>query len=123
MDSPPQPPRYFWSDWFSGQSLALLATVFIMLSVADLVATQRLLPVGVKEGNALAALVLSHFGHVGFIVYKLALVAVVVLACVAIDRRDPGLARTILWGGILLMGVIALIHLAIMAGFTSAAVM
>ncbi len=108
--------RYFWSDWFTGQSVGLLYTTFVLLSTADLLATYKLLLNGVKEGNALANYVLRVYGIPGMFVYKILLVVIFGLSILFISRREPRLAQLILWGGILLMGVIALIHLTIMLG-------
>ena len=111
-------PRYFWSGWFDGQSFRLLAFVFALFSFVDLLATIRTMATGtVKEGNALADAVLKHYGNPGFIVYKLLLVLVILGTTWVVNRTNPRLAHGVLWGGILLMAVITLRHLAIIVMF------
>lgn len=108
--------RYFWSDWFDGHSLALLSTTFALLSLADLVATLRMMLLGVvKEGNALADAVWIGHGPIGFIVYKTVLVTLIITLIWLVDQRNPRLARSVIGGAVVLMGAIALRHLAIMA--------
>ena len=112
--------RYFWTGWFDGHSLTLLATTFILLSLADLVATLRLMTMGViHEGNALANAVWGLHGPVGFVAYKTVLVALIIALIGLLHQRNARLARTIIWGGILLMSVIALRHLAIIAALAA----
>ncbi|HEY3376313.1 MAG TPA: DUF5658 family protein [Armatimonadota bacterium] len=108
--------RFFWSEWFRGQSFATLSVVFALLSFVDLLATLRMMPFGVKEGNALANSTLMRYGPVGMIAWKILLVALVILTMRMVDRTNPALARGVLWGGILLMAVIVLIHLALISG-------
>ena len=76
IDLSPQETRYFWSSWFEGHSLALLFATFGLLSLADLIATLRLIRDGViREGNVLAEYMWLLHGQAGVIVYKTALVA------------------------------------------------
>ena len=112
--------RYFWSDWFRGHAYGILALTFVLLSVADLVASIRVLPLGsapldVREGNRLAHAIWVTHGAAGFITYKLALVLVVLVAVWLIDRRSPATSRGVLWGANVLMALVALRHLAIIA--------
>lgn len=111
--------KYFWSTWFQGQSLRLLSLAFILLSAADLLATLNTMPHGVKEGNALAQTVLHLQGVTGFVVYKALLVTLALGVIWFVDRRNPRLARGVLWGAILLMTFIALLHLSIIGGLLS----
>jgi len=119
-DQTPQTDRYFWSGWFEGHSLALLFMTFILLSLADLAATLRLMLAGIiREGNALANSIWQSNGPFGFIAYKAALVLVVLSAIWFVHTRNPKLARTVLYGGILVMGVVALRHIAIIGVVTA----
>ncbi|HEX2948150.1 MAG TPA: DUF5658 family protein [Armatimonadota bacterium] len=111
--------RYFWSGWFNGQSFAELAAVFAMLSFVDLLATLRMMSVGVREGNGLANSFYQAYGPAGMVVFKVALVAVVLLATGVVDKTNPRLARGVLWGGNLLMAVLTFIHLAIISGMAT----
>lgn len=111
-----QETRYFWSGWFEGQSFGKLAAVFALLSFVDLLATLRTMATGlVHEGNALANSVLMAYGPMGFVAFKALLVLLVIGVTWVVDRSNPRLARGVLWGGILLMTVITLIHLANLA--------
>lgn len=111
--------RYCWESWFTSQSFRDLAALFVLLSLADLIATLHLLPAGIQEGNLLAAGWLYAYGTLGFVFYKFAMVSVVLGAMWLVQRSRPELALRVLWGAVVLMGVIALIHLAIMAGLTA----
>jgi hypothetical protein len=111
--------RYFWSSWFSGQSYGKLAVVFMLLSLADLAATMRLLPMGVREGNLLADRWLTQYGMLGFIFYKAALVAVVLMATWILARYRPNLSKTVLWTGLMVTGLVVIRHLGIVAGFAA----
>jgi hypothetical protein len=112
-------PRYFWSGWFDGQSFGLLATVFAIFSAIDLLATLETMATGVvREGNALADAILVHFGRPGFIVFKIALVLLVIGVTWVVRKPNPRLAHGVLWGGILVMAIVTLRHLAIM-GFVA----
>ena len=111
--------RYFWSGWIDRYSYAQLAIVFVLLSVADFLATTRMMPHGIKEGNALANAALDLDGPAGLAVYKSILVIAVLGILWLVHRSNPRLARGVLWGGITVMGVIALLHLAIISGMAS----
>ena len=107
--------RYFWTGWFTGQTFALLATLYILLSLADLIATARLIPFGVREGNALATLILRRYDMAGFILYKIALVIFVLGICRLIHLRDARLARIVLWLAVIAMGYVAILHITILS--------
>lgn len=118
--------KYFWSGWFSGQSFATLAGVFVLLSFVDLLATLRMILVtsqvmssAVREGNLLADTILREHGPPGFIVFKTAMVAVVIGAIWLVNRSNPRLAHAVLWGGNLVMAFVACYHVAIMTGLMS----
>jgi len=109
--------RYFWSGWFEGQSYALLATVFTLLSFVDLLATLRMMPEGVREGNALADYVLQHYHKPGFIALKVTMVLIVLLCTWVVEQKNARASRLVLWAGCLIMSVVALRHVAIVARF------
>jgi len=108
--------RFFWTGWFQGQSLFELCLLFALLSLADLLATLKLLKNGVSEGNAAARFVLERFHAPGFIVYKVALVGLLLVVVRIIWRDKPATGRVLLWSANLLMTVIALMHITIMLG-------
>lgn len=107
--------RYFWSGWFAGYGFSTLAMVFVLLSAVDLLATVRLLPLGVQEGNALAVTALRQYGLAGFALYKTVLVGVILLTLSLVERRNARLAHAVLWGANLLMTYIALLHVSILS--------
>jgi len=113
--------RYFWSGWFTGQTFALLVVVYVLLSATDLIATVRLMPFGVREGNLWASWVLGQYGTPGFIAYKALLVGVVILSTYVISRRKARLAHIVLWGANIAMGFITILHIAILFSFTFSA--
>ena len=62
---------------------------FVFLSCLDILLTWCVLYRGVGiEANGLAAWVIARFGRVGMVVFKLALVVVVILICEAVGRRN-----------------------------------
>ncbi len=108
--------RYFWNGWFEGHSLTLLFATYGLLSLADLIASLRLMLAGIiREGNALADYMWEQHGVQGFIVYKAALVAFIVVVITLVHQRNGKLARAVLYGGILVMSAVALRHLAIIS--------
>jgi hypothetical protein len=115
MDAEVKTTHYFWDGWFSGQSFAALVGLFSLFSFVDLLATMRLVPlgVGVQEGNPLANYALDHYGAMGFILYKLMLVTLVIASCWLVHPRNARLANGVLWAGSLVMTAVALRHLAI----------
>ena len=112
-------PKYFWSDDLAGPAFRELVLAFLLVSVGDLVATWKLLEMGViREGNALANWVLHEFGGLGFIVFKFLLVAAVLAIAGYVHARRPGTGRAILWTGLLVTSIVLLRHLAIMLRLT-----
>ncbi|MHB9025995.1 MAG: DUF5658 family protein [Armatimonadota bacterium] len=108
--------QYFWTGWLVDLPFRDLAGVFVLLSLADLAASLQLLRSGdIREGNELALTVLMLFGIRGLAVYKVFLVAVILVLCWLIDRKNHPLAQIVMWGAILLMGYIALRHLGAIA--------
>jgi hypothetical protein len=104
--------RYFWTGWFTGQSYALLASLYVLLSAADLLATVRWMKFGaVKEGNPSANIIFKQYGLPGFIAYKAVLVAFVLLLIYIVEKRNRPLAHYVLWGANILMGFLAILHI------------
>lgn len=108
-------PKYFWSDELAEPATRDLMTAFVLVSIADLFATMRLLAMGViREGNVLADRVLRDFGDRGFILFKLLLITLILGLAAFIHSRRPSAGRAVLWAGILLTGVVLIRHIAIM---------
>jgi len=107
-------PRYFWVVWIEKTRMSDMMVAFGLLSLADLLATVRMMPLGIREGNAIADAALHAYGTPGFIAYKLLMVGVILSLVAVIDRRRPLTARTVLLAAIGLMGIITLRHLGIM---------
>jgi hypothetical protein len=62
---------------------------FVFLSCLDIFLTWCVLYRGVGvEANGVAAWVIARFGRVGMVLFKLALVVVVILVCEAVGRRN-----------------------------------
>jgi len=118
----PKEQRYFWSGWFTGQSFFILAMLYLILSFADLYATIRLLgfdniagnPLGTREGNPLANWVLVHYGIVGFAMFKILLVFVVLGVIKLIERQRLRVAHILLWAANIIMAYVAILHITIM---------
>lgn len=106
--------RYFWSGWFTGYSFRQLALLYVVLSLADLYATLRLIPFEIREGNALARHVLEQYDFPGFLAYKVALVAFVLLVVKIIDARDARRSEMVLWAANIAMAYVAILHITIM---------
>ncbi len=111
-------PRYFWDTWADTVPVGNLYVVFLLLSLADLVATVRQVQATViTEGNPLALWALHVGGAVGITAYKVCLVGVILGALAVVDRTRPRLARVVLLAACILMGIIALRQLGIMSVF------
>ena len=71
---------------------------------------------GTKEGNSLADFILKQYGHGGFVVYKLVMVAFILGLLWIIFQRDARRGRFVLWFAIIVMSFLAVLHLSIMFG-------
>src|SRR5437016_4766895 len=79
---------------------------FIFLSCLDIFLTWCVLYRGVGiEANALAAWVIAHFGRVGMVLFKLAMVIVVILVCEAVGRRNQAAGHKLAKAAVGLTGV------------------
>ena len=84
-------------------------------SIIDLYATMLLLQHNIiREGNAIADMVLHRYGFPGFIVMKIALILIVLFCSWMVARSNYRLGLGLLWAGILIMAVVILRHIAIM---------
>jgi hypothetical protein len=89
---------------------------FVLVSVLDIVMTWLALRFSAQgqtngtfiESNPVAQWVLIRWGIQGMAIFKLTLTAVVVVIAEFVGRTRPELARTLLWGGILVVGGVVL---------------
>jgi len=108
-----QPPRrrssWWWAPVFEHRPLEHESCVFLLVNLADVVATAWLTHAGgFREANRIAVWVLQHWGWRGLLAYKFGLVAIICLLAQAIARRRPDTARQLLNGASILFAVIVL---------------
>jgi len=71
---------------------------FLLFSTIDVILTWHILERrGGSEINPIAAMIISHWGFIGAVVLKFALVLVVVLACELIARRRERVSVRLSW--------------------------
>ena len=103
--------------WFEGYSFQTIAWAFILLSIADLLATLQTVPTGIlKEGNNVANVILNDYGIGGMILQKVLLVTLAIAILRLVVEHRPRLAFRVLWFSTLLMSFVALYHLTIFLG-------
>jgi hypothetical protein len=68
---------------------------FVFVSALDLMLTWVVLAFGGRETNGVAAHVLQRYGLVGFVIFKFALVVLVICLCEVIGRHNDRVARRI----------------------------
>lgn len=66
---------------------------FVLVSALDVMLTWVILMLGGSEVNAIANSVLMRWGLKGLVVFKFALVVVVISVCEAVGRRRPEAGR------------------------------
>ena len=74
---------------------------FVFISALDIMLTWIVLHLGGREANQLANAILYRYGLPGLVVFKFALVILVVLICEWVGRRRPESARLLLSVGIM----------------------
>jgi Domain of unknown function (DUF5658) len=91
---------------------------FVFVSALDIMLTWVVFHVGGYEANHLAAQIIYRFGLPGLVVYKFALVIVVILICETIGDRHKEAARKLLSVGIMFtcMPVILAVFLILLNG-------
>jgi hypothetical protein len=75
---------------------------FVFISTLDLLLTWIVLYLGGREANTVANEILNRFGLPGLIVFKFALVVIVVMICEFVGRRREESARLLLSVGIMI---------------------
>jgi hypothetical protein len=68
---------------------------FVFVSALDLMLTWIVLHFGGREANGIANTILQRFGLVGFVIFKFALVVLVICLCEVIGRHNDRVARRI----------------------------
>ena len=87
---------------------------FILLNLFDLFLTGYIFRYpGGKEANGAAEAIISRYGYQGFVVYKFVLVTIVVLACEAVAKKNPGLAKGIIYFGCFIYTAVVLYEIAL----------
>lgn len=82
------------------------SALFILVNFADVILTGLAFGYGAQEVNIFAKLILVRLGLTGLVVYKFALVTLVLLVCQYIHRTHPKTARAILIIGSAAYGVL-----------------
>ena len=86
---------------------------FVLLNLFDLFLTGYIFRFQGMEANGAAQAVIERWGYVGFVVYKFALVTIVVLACEAVAKKNPNLAKGIIYFGCLVYTCVVLYEIAL----------
>lgn len=84
---PLYPNRYVW---------------FVFLSAMDVMMTYVVLRFGGSEANNVAAWILYHWGFIGMIIFKFVLVALVIIICEYVGRRNRSYGRLLIHAGLVL---------------------
>jgi hypothetical protein len=87
---------------------------FVLVSALDIMLTWVVLHVGGREANALAERVVYRFGLPGLLVYKFALVILVIGICEYVGRRNREKARKLLSVGIMITCMPVVLALALL---------
>lgn len=92
-----------------------LYTWFVFVSALDAMFTYIVLHFGGAEANRLAAGVLEQWGFRGMVVYKFALITLVIVLCEVIGRKDDAWGRFLGFFGIALTCVPLVVALSILS--------
>jgi len=87
---------------------------FVFFSALDIMLTWVILHFGGGEANSLAARIIWHFGLPGLVIYKFALVTIVILICEVVGRKQRESARKLLSVGIMLTCMPVVLALALL---------
>lgn len=94
--------RVVLSDYYLG---------FVLLNLGDLFLTGVYFKLGGHEANRLADWILRTFGLRGLVVFKFALVTMVIAICEALFPRRPLLARVIILAGCAVYALVILLEI------------
>ena len=87
---------------------------FVFVSALDIMLTWVVLHLGGREANALANAIIYRYGLPGLVVFKFALVVIVVLICEFVGRRKHESARLLLSVGIMVTCMPVVLALALL---------
>jgi len=82
--------------------------LFIAANLLDLFLTMVFIRYGAGEANPFARWVILNAGKTAFAAYKLVLMLFVIGLCELVGRRRKGLARLLIWFGIVVTALVAL---------------
>jgi len=88
--------------------------LYILLSSLDIIFTWTILRAGGRELNVIADWVIRNYDRVGVVVYKFALLVIVVLICETVGRRNPTMGQRLAYWAVALTAfpvVVGLVHL------------
>ena len=86
---------------------------FVLLNLMDLFLTGYIFRFDGMEANAAAQGVIERYGLVGFVVYKFALVTIVVLVCEAVAKSNERLAKGVILFGCLIYTAVVIYEIAL----------
>lgn len=91
-------------------------TWFVFVSALDVMLTWVILHAGGREANHLAAAVLERFGLEGLVVFKFALVILVIAICEIVGRRNLATGRRLAAWAVALTCIPLLVAVALLGG-------
>jgi hypothetical protein len=90
-------------------ALLIWLVVFVVLNIGDLISTYLALDIGFREGNPLMSALLTRYGFLALIVYKVGVVLVVGIGVALLRRFHPRLALiTLIVCNILVLAAVSL---------------
>ena len=93
------------TSWFG--LLEFEKTIFVLVNLMDIVMTNTLLSTGsFYESNPIAEHVLQSWGMLGMVVFKLIVVAAVLMITNIIATRKVKTARRLLYAGVMIVGAV-----------------
>ncbi len=81
--------------------------LFVTVNLLDLFITMLFIRYGGAEANPAARWMLLSFGKTGFVAYKIVLMLLVIALCEVIGRKRRGMARALIWFGIVAITLVA----------------
>jgi hypothetical protein len=91
-----------------------LYTWLLFVSALDVMLTWVVLYYGGREANAIADAVIQHLGLPGIVLFKFALVLLVIIICEIVGRRRPRTGQKLAAAGIIITTVPVLISFALL---------
>jgi hypothetical protein len=91
-------------------------TWFVLVSALDIMLTWVILHAGGREANQLAATVLQQFGLEGLVIFKFALVILVIAICEVVGRKNLATGRRLASWAVALTCIPLLVAVALLWG-------